>query len=156
MEKINWLKKEYNKLIVSELYDMMTLRQVVFVVEQNCPYLDADGRDQYSHHLMGYPQPGLLVAYTRIVNPGIVYQEASIGRVIIAQNYRNIGLGIVLMEESMKYAAELYGDVPIRISAQVYLKKFYTKFGFEQVSDSYLEDGIPHIEMLVPSLANFV
>ena len=156
MEKISWLKKDYNHLKISELYDIMALRQVVFVIEQNCPYLDADGKDQYSHHLMGYPQPDLLVAYTRIVNPGIVYDEVSIGRVITAQSHRNVGLGIVLMEESMKYVVELYGDVPIRISAQEHLKKFYAKFGFEQVSGSYLDDGIPHIEMLVSSLANYV
>lgn len=145
---IQWINKAFNDLSLDELYTMMTLRQEVFVVEQDCPYIDADGKDQYSHHLMGFDESGALVAYTRIVAPGISYKEVSIGRVITAQSVRGIGLGVVLMEKSIEAVAELYGKVPIRISAQEHLRKFYESLGFVYTGKSYLEDGIPHIDML--------
>ncbi len=148
MLKVKFETKHFKNLSTNELYNIMVLRQVVFVVEQDCPYIDADGKDQDSHHVMGYPHSDGLEAYTRIVAPGVSYEEVSIGRVITSQKYRNKGLGVLLMDESIKQVYELYGKVPIRISAQAHLQKFYGKFDFKTVSEEYLEDGIPHVEML--------
>ena len=119
---IQWICKAFQELSLNELYTIMTLRQEVFVVEQDCPYIDADGKDQDSHHLMGFDESGSLVAYTRLVAPGISYKEVSIGRVITAQSARGIGLGVVLMEKSIEAVEQLYGKVPIRISAQEHLR----------------------------------
>jgi len=144
---IKWVAKSFDQLTLQELYDLMALRQLVFVIEQDCPYLDADGKDQHSIHLMGFVNDEI-VAYTRIVAPGISYKECSIGRVVSAQSVRGTGIGIHLMEESIKVVVDYFGEVAIRISAQKYLRKFYEKFRFEYVGKAYLEDGIPHIEML--------
>ncbi len=148
MSKYNYTFKQFKELTINELYDMMVLRQEVFVVEQDCPYVDADNKDQKSHHLMVYPQLNDLGAYTRIVEPGVSYDEVSIGRVITAPKYRGTGLGVELMDLSIKVTESVYGKSSIRISAQEHLQKFYNKFGFEKVSEVYLEDNIPHIEML--------
>lgn len=143
-----WISKSFNELSLEELYQIMVLRQEVFVVEQDCPYIDADGKDQQSQHFMGFDETGKLIVYTRIVEPGISYTEVAIGRVITAQSVRGTGAGIVLMEKSIEETERIYGKVPIRISAQKHLRKFYEKFSFEYVGKEYLEDGIPHIEML--------
>ena len=145
---LHWICKSFQELSLDELYAIMVLRQEVFVIEQNCPYIDADGKDQESHHFMGLNEAGELLAYTRLVVPGAIYKEVSIGRVITAQSMRRTGLGIVLMEKSIAEIERIYGKVPIRISAQKHLRKFYEKFDFEYVGKEYLEDGIPHIEML--------
>jgi len=146
--KINWKLKPFAKLSLQELYDIMVLRQAVFIVEQDCPYMDADGKDQKSHHFMGYDDKLGLVAYTRIVEPGVSYKEVAIGRVISSEKVRGKGVGIQLMELSIKQVNDLYGNVPIRIGAQCYLERFYRSFGFEPTGYEYLEDGIPHMEML--------
>ncbi len=147
--KINWQIKHFNELSLQEMYDFMVLRQEVFVVEQDCPYLDCDGKDQFSHHLMGYNEANKLVAYTRLVKPGVSYQEVSIGRVITSQKVRRMGIGIDLMKKSIEAVYNLYGRQAIRISAQCYLEKFYGSFGFVPTGKEYLEDGIPHLEMLL-------
>lgn len=147
--KINWQIKHFNELSLQEMYDFMVLRQEVFVVEQDCPYLDCDGKDQFSHHLMGYNEANKLVAYTRLVKPGVSYQEVSIGRVITSQKVRRMGIGIDLMKKSIEAVYKLYGKQAIRISAQCYLEKFYGSFGFVPTGKEYLEDGIPHLEMLL-------
>ncbi len=146
--KIKWIIKEFKELSIDELYDFVVLRQEVFVVEQDCPYLDCDGKDQQSHHVMGYDEQGRLIAYTRLVQPGISYEEVSIGRVITAKSVRRLGVGIALMEHSINAIIDIYGNVPIRISAQCYLEKFYRSFEFIPTGKEYLEDGIPHMEML--------
>ena len=146
-EHIQWIYKQFYELTHDELYDIMVLRQVVFSVEQDCVYVDADGKDQKSHHLMGYDADGTLAAYLRVVSPGVSYEEVSLGRILTAQTHRGIGLGQALMKASIRAVNRQYGQVPLRISAQTYLRRFYGSFGFEPVGAEYLEDGIPHIEM---------
>ncbi|MCG3164521.1 MAG: hypothetical protein POELPBGB_00275 [Bacteroidia bacterium] len=126
----------------------MVLRQEVFVVEQNCPYLDADGKDKYAYHLLGYDENRKLAAYARIVFPGVSYAEVAIGRVITSQQYRRTGAGKELMRETLKAIENIYGKVSVRISAQTYLVNFYSEFGFTSTGKEYLEDDIPHTEML--------
>ena len=147
---LNWVIKAFKELSVHELYAAMRLRQEVFIVEQNCPYLDADGKDLKSYHLMGYLN-NELVAYSRIVPPGVSYEEVSIGRVVTATEHRKMAYGVQLMNESIRQIDKAYGPVPIRIGAQLYLKRFYESFGFAQQGEPYLEDGIPHIIMLKSS-----
>jgi len=144
---LQWVFKSFAELTVNELYAIMRLRQEVFIVEQNCPYLDADGKDMKSHHLMGYL--GLdLVAYSRLVKPGVSYSEVSIGRVVSSTKHRKRSFGRELMTESIRQIEQLYGPVAIRIGAQQYLQKFYEGFGFVRLGEPYLEDDIPHIIMV--------
>ena len=143
---IQWLLKRFDELTPHQLYAILQLRNEVFVVEQNCVFQDADDKDQGCWHLMGFSNDRL-VAYTRLVPPGVIYDIASIGRVVTSPSARATGLGRQLMKKSIDVVNELFGDGPIKIGAQLYLKKFYESFGFEQVSDTYLEDGIPHIYM---------
>jgi ElaA protein len=144
---LHWVLKEYCDLDIDELYAAMRLRQEIFVVEQNCPYLDADGKDVYSHHLFGFLNKEL-VAYCRLVNPGISYEEVSIGRVVVKSSHRKYGYGHILMQRALDEIHLLYGNAPVRIGAQSYLLRFYEAHGFIQVGDEYLEDGIPHLIML--------
>lgn len=146
---LNWSCKKFNELSPYELYAILQLRNEVFVVEQNCIFQDADNKDQSSFHLTGWHNQ-LLVAYTRIVPPGLTYEQASIGRVVIAQNARRNGMGKLLMQKSIEELYRLFGKVPIRIGAQLYLKQFYESLKFQQRSDVYIEDGIEHIEMILP------
>jgi ElaA protein len=145
---LNWVYKNFNELTPAELYAIMQLRSEVFVVEQNCVYQDADDKDQPSVHLCGWDKEKL-VAYTRIIPPGISYTEASIGRVVTSPAYRKTGAGRQLMKESISLASRLFNCSAIRIGAQVYLTAFYQSLGFVQCSPPYLEDGIPHIEMIL-------
>lgn len=145
---VEYTCKYFKNLSLEELYAIMALRQAVFIVEQDCPYLDADGKDQFCWHLMGH-ENGDLVTYTRLVPRGVSYEEyPSIGRVITAQKVRGRGLGVGLMKESIRQCAVLFGKSAIKIGAQCYLLKFYNSLGFEAVGESYLEDGIPHISMI--------
>lgn len=146
--KIDWKIKAFNELSTIELYTIMQLRIAIFSVEQNCVYQDADGKDLKCFHLMGTDEEGNLIAYSRIVPPGISFNEVSIGRVISSQKVRGTGTGKVLMHKSIELIEKEYGKVPIRISAQCYLIKFYSSFGFEILGGEYIEDNIPHIEML--------
>lgn len=147
---MNWKIKAFDELTVHELYEVLRLRSEIFVVEQNCAYQDLDNSDQKALHLMGRNDDGILVAYTRLFGPGIKYAEASIGRVITSSLARGTGAGRQLMEKSIAAVEEAYGKGPIKIGAQQYLQRFYTSLGFEQTSDTYMEDGIPHIEMVRP------
>ena len=140
--------KAFAELSLQELYNIMVLRQEVFVVEQNCPYLDADGKDEASYHLLGY-ENGEIIAYTRLTPKGITYpKHPSIGRVLTTKKARGKGLGNLLMEESIAYCEKIFGEEAIKISAQCYLLKFYNALGFETIGEEYLEDGIPHISMI--------
>jgi ElaA protein len=143
---IQWVLKKFDDLNPLELYTILQLRIEVFIVEQNCPFQDADNKDPAAFHLMGW-QDNLLCAYTRIVPPGIACELPSIGRVVTAPWARKSGLGRLLMEKSITEITRLYGPTGIQIGAQLYLKKFYISLGFIQSSDIYLEDGIEHIEM---------
>ena len=144
---IAWEIKEFDELSNIELYSILSLRAEVFVVEQNCPYQDAYGKDLKSLHLMGRDENGNLITYSRIVPPGVSFTEVSIGRVVSSPKLRGTGAGKALMTKSIEVINQKYGTAPIRIGAQLYLKKFYESFGFIQISEEYLEDNIPHIEM---------
>lgn len=146
---INWSLKEFAVLSVHELYAIIQLRNEVFIIEQNCVFQDADGKDPYAWHLMGFNEQNQLAAYTRLLPAGASFAEASIGRVVSAGFARNSGIGKELMTKSINTIYELFGKQPIKIGAQLYLKKFYESFGFQQSSDVYLEDGIEHMEMLL-------
>jgi ElaA protein len=127
----------------------MALRQEVFIVEQNCPYLDADGRDKDAYHLIGLDEKGQLLAYTRLLPKGIAYEQyVSIGRVVTSPKVRRKGLGKQLMEESIRQANLVFPPADIKISAQCYLIEFYESLGFQSMGESYLEDDIPHIAMI--------
>ena len=149
--KFRWECKSFNDLSADQMYTILCVRQEVFVLEQECLYLDADGKDRKSLHLMGFDGDEL-VAYARIVEPGVSYAEVSMGRILTTKNARGTGAGIELMEEGLREIESRYGKVPVRISAQTYLLKFYQKFGFESTGKEYLEDEIPHTEMLRPAL----
>ena len=145
---ITWYHKYFNDLTTKELYQILQLRNEVFIVEQNCPFQDLDDKDFKCFHLIGFDNDSQkIMAYTRIVPAGISYTEASIGRVVTSPQARGGGIGKVLMEKSIQILEELYGGVSIRIGAQYYLKKFYESLDFEQVNEIYLEDGIEHILM---------
>lgn len=138
----------FDQLTPYELYDIMALRQEVFVVEQNCPYLDADGKDLHSWHLMGRDAYGKLICYTRLLPEGLSYDGyVSIGRVVSSPAARGTGAGKILIRRSIDMCRHLFGNQPIKIGAQTYLLKFYTRFGFQSTGEEYLEDGIPHTKM---------
>src|SRR5258705_10727472 len=143
---LSWTLKKFEELSIQELYAILQLRNIVFAIEQNCVYPDMDDRDQPSYHVMAW-QNEKLVAYSRIIPPGITYKEPSIGRIVTSPLLRGTGIGKELVKRSIDHIGELYGKAPIRISAQVYLVKFYTDFGFQTVGESYIEDSIGHIEM---------
>ncbi|MCF1714099.1 GNAT family N-acetyltransferase [Flavihumibacter sp. RY-1] len=145
--KIQWQLKSFEELTPHQLYQLLRLRSEVFVVEQQCIFLDMDNKDQHCFHLLGW-KGELLAASTRLVPPGISYPEMSIGRVVSSPQVRGTGIGRELMEVSVKACYELWGNAPIRIGAQCYLEKFYQSLGFEPEGEIYLEDGIPHIEMV--------
>ena len=147
--KISWVFKPFEALTPREMYEALKLRQEVFVVEQHCAYLDADGKDKSSHHLIGFTPDGITACYARIVKPGISYPEVSIGRVVTATEFRGNGFGKLLLAESLVRIENIYGKVPVRIGAQGYLVKFYRSFGFEVTEpEGYFEDGILHYIML--------
>ena len=146
--QLNWILTAFEKLSSAELYAILRLRNEVFVIEQNCIYQDADNKDQSSLHLCGWAHDEL-VAYTRIMPPGLSYEECSIGRVVTSPAHRRSGAGRELMRVSIEKAFDAFNTETIKIGAQLYLKKFYASLGFVQCSDEYLEDGIPHILMLL-------
>ena len=144
--EIQWTIKSFENLSVNELYDILKLRSEIFVVEQNCVYLDLDGKDKQALHLFGEFK-GKIVAYSRLFKPGITFDNTSIGRVVVDANYRDRKWGHDLMREAIAGIKHHFGESQITIGAQLYLKKFYESHGFIQTSEMYLEDDIPHIEM---------
>lgn len=138
--------KSFKDLSIDELHDLLQLRSEVFVVEQNCAYQDLDGKDRKAQHVLGY-KDSVLVAYTRLFKPGDYFEEASIGRVVVKQSFRNHAFGYDIMNASIAYL-ENNEVSTIKISAQTYLKRFYNNLGFFEVGEGYLEDGIPHIGMI--------
>src|SRR5450432_1668584 len=144
---MKWILKPFADLTPKELYSILQLRNEVFIVEQNCPYQDMDNKDLKSWHLMGMEE-GKLLAYSRLLAPGISYSESSIGRVVSSPSARKTGMGKKLMQESINQIRNLFHTDTIRIGAQLYLKNFYESFEFIQLGDVYLEDNIPHIIML--------
>ena len=146
--QLQWVERAFDQLSPAELYAILRLRQEVFILEQTCLYLDTDGKDSKSHHVFALNNDGLCMACLRIPAPGVSYREVSIGRVATHSRVRGTGIGMELMRRGMAEAERLYGKVPVRISAQSYLLRFYSSFGFSPVGEEYLEDDIPHTEML--------
>ncbi len=148
MENLFWKVRNFHQLNVFELYGILRLRQEVFIVEQNCAYLDTDGKDQFSDHIFGVDDDGKVIAYCRILQPGVVYAEVSIGRVATHPQHRHHGLGKLVMDKALNYIEDKYSKISVRIEAQYYLEKFYSSYGFIPVGNIYILDGIEHIEML--------
>jgi ElaA protein len=145
---INWVCKKFGELTPEELYKILRLRSEVFVVEQQCIFLDMDNKDYYCDHLSGW-QDDQLLGYSRIVPSGISYTEFSIGRIVSSPAARGKGVGQELVQQSIRALYHLYGRKDIRIGAQYHLREFYSSFGFVQKGDIYPEDGIDHVEMLL-------
>ena len=144
---IEWKIKPFEALTANELYDILQLRSQIFVVEQNCVYLDLDGKEKLAlHHFEKYEAK--IVAHARLFKAGTSFDNASIGRVTVDSDYRDRKWGFDLMENAIAGILDNYGETQITIGAQLYLKKFYEKLGFVQSSEMYLEDDIPHIEMI--------
>lgn len=147
---LHYHTKSFYDLSLDELYAIMALRQEVFIVEQDCPYLDADGKDQKSMHMMAVDPDKKLIAYVRILPKGISYpQHSSIGRVVNSEKVRGKGIGKAIMMEAINYMREKHSHDPIKISAQCYLLDFYESLGFQKVGGEYLEDNIPHHAMVL-------
>lgn len=144
----DWVCKHFGALTTEELYQILRLRSEVFVVEQNCVFLDMDNKDANCHHVMGW-KGNQLLGYSRIMPPGISYVESSIGRIVSSPAARGLGVGRELLSYSIEALYRLHGKRDIRIGAQYYLKDFYESYGFVQTGDIYPEDGIDHIEMLL-------
>jgi len=151
---LRWQWSRFGALLPGDLYAALALRQRVFVVEQQCTFVDADGADEQAYHLLGWqPQADAtgripLIAYLRLVDPGVKFAEPSIGRVITAPDARGRGLGRALMQEGLAGAARCFPGRDVRIAAQQRLERFYADLGFVTASAPYLEDGIPHVDML--------
>ncbi len=139
--------KTFKELTTQELYKLLQLRSEIFVVEQDCVYQDIDGKDQKALHVIGFKNQKM-IAYTRIFKPGDYFEFASIGRVLVDKKHRQFKYGYDIMHASIDAIKSNYNTSQIKISAQCYLKRFYGNLGFEEVGETYLEDGIPHIGML--------
>lgn len=146
--QIQWVIKKFEALSVAELYQILRLRSEIFVVEQNCVYQDLDNKDQKALHLFGELE-GTIIAYSRLFNAGDYFDFSSIGRVVVAANYRDKKFGHELIKQGISEIRNHFNEENITISAQLYLKKFYESHGFIQTSEMYLEDDIPHIEMKI-------
>jgi len=139
--------KTFNELTNSELYEMLQLRNEVFVVEQECVYQDLDGKDQKALHILGFKNDKL-VAYARAFKPGDYFEDAAIGRVVVVSTERHHSYGYDIMKASIQAVEDKFETKTIKLSAQTYLKRFYNNLGFSEVGEKYLEDGIPHINMI--------
>lgn len=147
-QPIHWRLLAFNELSNHDLYALLALRESIFIVEQDVPYADIDGKDLHCTHLLGCLH-GELVAYMRILPVGLF--EAgffSIGRVVLKQDLRSTGIGHELVRQGMQHLDSIRGNVPVKISSQLYLKNFYSRFGFVAVGEMYIEDRIPHIAMV--------
>lgn len=145
---VDWRYRPWAEVTRDELYELLITRARVFVVEQTCPYLDADGYDREAWHLWTAAPDGAVLACLRVLPAGAKYAEPSLGRIVTAPEARGTGLGRALVAEGLRRLAGSCGDVPVRIGAQKYLEKFYGDFGFRRASEDYVEDGIPHLEMI--------
>lgn len=151
---MKWVFKRFEELTLDELYKAIKLREEVFVVEQKTFYLDCDGKDFNGWHIFGWDESDSrtspeLACYMRILPPGARFEEMCLSRVVVSPNHRRTGLGRELMDRGLKFVRDNFGNAPLRISAQRYLEKFYSGFGFVTVSEPYLEDAIEHVEMFL-------
>ncbi|MGG1629550.1 GNAT family N-acetyltransferase [Rossellomorea sp. NRS-1567] len=145
---MNWKLKSFNELSTHELYGILQVRTKVFVVEQECPYLEVDGKDLHSYHLYK-EENGEMVAYARLLPAGVSYKEPSIGRVLVKDDYRGKGLASELVKRGLDFILDELGERTVKIQAQEYLREFYGSFGFRAITETYLDDGIPHIDMIL-------
>ena len=151
VDELAWQWSKFDELSPRDLYEVVRLREAVFVVEQNCPYPDADGRDPHAWHLLGWVDDlstQRLVAYARLFEPGVRYEECSIGRIVSAPEVRGAGFGRALLAEGLRRLESLAPGQKIKIAAQRRLENFYTEYGFKTISEPYEEDGIIHVDML--------
>jgi ElaA protein len=146
-----WQWTRFEGLSADDVYDMLALRSRIFVLEQNCAYLDPDGLDRQSWHLLGRDPGGKLLAYVRVCDPGVKFDPPSIGRVVVDASQRGTGLGHVLIAEALRRCDATYPGQPNRIGAQAHLQAFYGRHGYVPVGDTYLEDDIVHIDMERPA-----
>ena len=150
---VAWEWHRFAELSASELYALLAARSEVFVVEQRCQFLDADGHDVHAWHLLGWSgKPAVLAAYLRLLEPGCKYVEPSIGRVLTTAAFRGRGLGREAMHQGLRHAAVQYPGCTVRIAAQARLEHFYESLGFRAISQPYQEDGIAHVDMLRPAI----
>ncbi|MBW7475388.1 GNAT family N-acetyltransferase [Paenibacillus oenotherae] len=152
---MSWQIKKFEELTNIELYAILKERTLIFVVEQNCPYLEVDGKDPACYHLYKEDN-GQIAAYLRIVPAGIAYQEASLGRVIVSQAYRGQGIARELLQRGIDFVRHELQETAIKIQAQSHLQQFYGSFGFRAVTESYLEDNIPHVDMILSDEAEAI
>ncbi|MCC5804098.1 GNAT family N-acetyltransferase [Rossellomorea vietnamensis] len=145
---MSWKVKSFNELSTHELYELLHVRTQVFVVEQECPYLEVDGKDLHAHHLYK-EENGVVVAYARLLPAGVSYNEPSIGRVLVKEGHRRKGFASELVKRGLAFIHDEWGDQPVKIQAQEYLREFYGSFGFKAITETYLDDGIPHIDMIL-------
>lgn len=143
-----WETKRLDTLDVRTLYEIIALRINVFIIEQSCFYEELDYKDFSAYHIYTLDADGHVLAYLRVLDPGVSYDEVSIGRVLVAPSARGTGLGKELMLKGLDCVKANYGDVPIKISAQAYLQSFYESLGFVATSEIYVEDGIEHLDMV--------
>lgn len=163
--EIRWQWTRFDDLEPRHLYALLRARGEVFIIEQRCAFLDTDGVDLHAWHLLGWAAPArtanhaheavdVLAAYLRLIEPGRVFDEPSIGRVLTVEPFRRVGLGRPLMKEGLRKATALYPGNAVRIGAQIRLERFYQSLGFHTVSEMYIEDGIEHVQMLRPADAS--
>lgn len=150
-ERVDWTVESFDEVSLRRFYAILAARVAVFVVEQDCPYQDIDGLDEQAVHVTAWSPERSVLAYARILPPGMRFAEPSIGRVLTTESVRGQGLGHELMVRSLAVSAQWFPGQPVRISAQQYLERFYHTLGFETVSEPYPEDGIPHLEMFRPA-----
>ncbi|MBU9722931.1 MULTISPECIES: GNAT family N-acetyltransferase [Bacillaceae] len=145
---MTWVLKDFQELDTAELYTILAERVNVFIVEQECPYPEIDGKDDEAFHLF-YKKDGQIAAYARLFRAGDYYEEASIGRILVKEDYRKQTLGRELVDKAISVLRDEFNETKIKIQAQNYLREFYSSFGFEPVTKVYLEDDIPHVDMIL-------
>ena len=145
---MNFTLKKFEQLTTGELYSILKVRTEVFVVEQNCPYPEVDGKDLKSYHLYK-EEDGEVIAYLRILPPGVSYEELSIGRVLVKKEYRGQKLAHQMLEYALQFIQNKLNETTVKIQAQAHLRNFYGSFGFKAVTETYLEDNIPHVDMIL-------
>ncbi len=145
---LNWEFKSFDELTTSKLYAILALRCEVFVVEQNCPYQDLDGKDSDCFHLICNNEHKETLATMRILPPGLSYPELAFGRIVLHPKIRGKGIGDELMRRALTFSSKTFGEIDIKLSAQIAIKELYERHGFVSTGKEYLEDGIPHVEML--------
>ncbi len=150
MNDIQWNIKTFQELESDQLYDLLKLRVEVFVVEQQCTYRELDEYDRHpeTRHISGRSEGGELIAYARILPPGLCHPEVNLGRFVVKADFRKQGIGHQLLQKALQEIGGWWPVMPIRMAAQSHLHRFYAQYGFIQVSDGYLEDGIPHVDMV--------